>query len=346
MIKEIKEECTELMEEAKKVELEFETFFKEKASRALPEEPESEESEIEKIAEIEKIREEKDEEILSYPNVVGVATGYKVKSGRVVPELCMQILVKKKIPETHLVESEIIPKELDGIKTDVIATGKIEALTYKSRYRPAFPGCSIGHYNITAGTFGCIVQDKKDHDYLILSNNHVLANSNNANIGDLILQPGRYDGGSRRDAIAKLKKFIPLVSGYNLVDAAVAKPFDMKYIKANIAKIGVPTGVKEAVYGLQVQKTGRTTQYTMGRILSTNATVIVGYGPGVSYLFKNQIITTRMASGGDSGSLLLDMSKRAVGLLFAGSPVITVHNNIYNVLMALEVELEPSQKYY
>ncbi|ADC69463.1 conserved hypothetical protein [Methanocaldococcus sp. FS406-22] len=346
MIKKLKEEFFELTEEAKKIAVEFETFFKEKASRELPEEPELEESEIEKIAKIEEIREEVDEEILEYPNVVGVATGYRVKAGKVVPELCIQVLVEKKISETQLSQYEIIPKEINGIRTDVIATGKIEALTYKGRYRPAFPGCSIGHYKITAGTFGCIVQDKRDHDFLILSNNHVLANTNNANIGDPILQPGRYDGGGRMDIIARLKRFVPLVSGYNLVDAAVAKPLDMKYIKADIAKIGIPTGVREAVLGLQVQKTGRTTQHTTGRILSTNATVMVGYGPGVSYLFKNQIITTRMAAGGDSGSLLLDMSKRAVGLLFAGSPVITVHNNIYNVLMALEVELEPTQKYY
>ncbi|MFQ6120521.1 MAG: hypothetical protein ACE5KE_11650 [Methanosarcinales archaeon] len=140
--------------------------------------------------------------MLSYPNVVGIATGYKIRENKVTPEICIWVLVEKKIEEAQLADREVVLEEVEGIKTDVIATGKIEALAYKGRYRPAFPGSSIGHVNITAGTFGCLVQDKKDHDFLILSNNHVLANSNHASIGDPILQPGRYDGGAYpRDVI-------------------------------------------------------------------------------------------------------------------------------------------------
>ncbi len=66
---------------------------------------------------------------------------------------------------------------------------------------------------------------------------------------------------------------------------------------------------------------------------------MVGYGGGTAYLFKNQILTTNMSAGGDSGSLLVDYGGRAVGLLFAGSWAITVHNHISNVLMALEIEM-------
>ncbi|AEA47434.1 hypothetical protein [Archaeoglobus veneficus] len=342
----LKEEWTEFLDVSKRIEESFEAFFREKAPRDRPDEPEIEEREIEEIGNIVEVKEKKEDELLENPNVVGVGIGYRVREYKVTPELCIQVFVTKKLRKDMLTERELVPQDLDGIRTDVIETGVIEALTYKSMYRPAFPGCSIGHYRITAGTFGCIVQDKKDHDFLILSNNHVLANSNNANIGDPILQPGPYDGGTQRNIIAKLKKFVPLLSGYNLVDAAVAKPLDMRYVKASIAKIGMPTGVREPLHGLRVQKTGRTTQYNRGRIISTDATVKVGYGPGVTYLFKNQILTTRMAAGGDSGSLLLGMCKRAVGLLFAGSSVVTVHNNIFNVLMALEVELEPRQRYY
>ena len=39
--------------------------------------------------------------------------------------------------------------------------------------------------------------------------------------------------------------------------------------------------------------------------------------------FARQIVTSAMSAGGDSGSLLLDMDNRAVGLLFAGSPTVT-----------------------
>ncbi len=45
----------------------------------------------------------------------------------------------------------------------------------------------------------------------ILSNNHVLANSNTAAIGDPILQPGSHDGGTlTNDHIADLADFIPI----------------------------------------------------------------------------------------------------------------------------------------
>lgn len=339
MTEEIKEAWVELVEESKKFEEGTEAFFKEKASREKPEEPEIEDREIAEIAEIAEVREITDEELLGYPNVVGVATGYKIKAGKVTPELCMQVLVEKKVEEKLLAEN-VVPNEVEGIKTDVIATGRIEALTFKGRYRPTFPGASIGHVAITAGTFGCLVQDKKEHDFLILSNNHVLANSNHASIGDPILQPGRYDGGIYpRDVIAKLKEFVPLVSGYNLVDAAVAKPLDQRLVIASIPWIGIPTGTANARLGWMVRKSGRTTQYKTGRVTSIDATVKVGYGAGVVYLFKNQILTTCMSAGGDSGSLLVDPYARAVGLLFAGSSVVTVHNHISNVLMALEIEM-------
>jgi hypothetical protein len=43
-----------------------------------------------------------------------------------------------------------------------------------------------------------------------MSNNHVLANSNAAQPGDPIWQPGKYDGGGSADQIATLEQFIPI----------------------------------------------------------------------------------------------------------------------------------------
>jgi len=340
MTEKIKEEWTELVEESKMYAASIENFFKEKAPKERPEEPEITDTEIEAIGEIDGVRERTDEEILGYPNVVGIATGYLLKAGKVTQELGMQILVEKKIAEAQLASKEKLPKEMEGIKTDVIATGRIEALGITGTYRPTFPGASIGHPAITAGTFGCLVQDKEDHEFLILSNNHVLANSNSAAIGDPILQPGRYDGGTYpAHVIAKLKKFIPLLPGYNLVDAAVAKPLDQRLVIASIPWIGIPRGTAQARLGWKVQKTGRTTQYTTGKVTSTNATVLVNYGSSGTFKFKNQIMTTDMSAGGDSGSLVVDPYAMAVGLLFAGSSTVSIHNHISNVLMALGIEM-------
>ena len=90
--------------------------------------PEEEEAETARIAEINAVRERNEEAILNLPNVVGLAVGYKVRAGKPTKELCLIVYVEKKVPENELPEKDIIPKEIEGIKTDVVETGRIEAL--------------------------------------------------------------------------------------------------------------------------------------------------------------------------------------------------------------------------
>ena len=121
------------------------------------------------------------------------------------------------------------------------------------------------------------------------------------------------------------------------MDAAVATPLDDRLVIASIVALGIPTGTVEATLGLDVVKSGRTTQTTAGRVIDVSATIAVNFGVGVAY-FHNQILTTAMSQGGDSGSLLLSRGeRRATGLLFAGSSAVTVHNHIKNVEAALGV---------
>jgi len=86
-----------------------------------------------------------------------------------------------------------------------------------------------------------------------------------------------------------------------------------------------------------VQKTGRMTNYTTGRITAINAAVDVGYGGRVAG-FIDQIVTTNISAGGDSGSLVTTLDDVAVGLIFAGSSVATIVNQIENVRALLRVE--------
>jgi len=89
-----------------------------------------------------------------------------------------------------------------------------------------------------------------------------------------------------------------------------------------------------------VHKTGRTTSYTTGRITAINATIDVNYGGGRIARFRDQIVTTNMSAGGDSGSVVAErQDNRAVGLLFAGSPVATILNQIQHVRSLLRVEI-------
>jgi hypothetical protein len=77
---------------------------------------------------------------------------------------------------------------------------------------------------ITAGTIGARVT--KDINVYVLSNNHVLANINQAKINDPILQPGAYDGGTLGDAIATLTDFqeITFCDSFSALLSAAQRP--------------------------------------------------------------------------------------------------------------------------
>jgi len=104
--------------------------------------------------------------------------------------------------------------------------------------------------------------------------------------------------------------------------------------------IGQARGVRFMnTVGEIVQKTGRTTNYSTGRVSGVNATVNVNYGNGRVARFTRQILTTNMSAGGDSGALLFDMNANAVGLLFAGSPTLTIFNHIRYVQNLLNIRV-------
>lgn len=298
------------------------------------------------LNEIKGIKDANEEDLFALDNVNAIGIGFKETKDKVTEQLCIKVFVKQKLKEKDLTKSQIVPKKINDVLTDVFEIGEITAQANTARVRPAKPGFSIGHYKITAGTFGGVARDTcYPCRYYILSNNHVLANTNAASIGDPILQPGQHDGGvNPRDRIAKLAKFVPIKFGslarYNLVDAALARPLNADLIIGSIHQLGIPKGTQEAALSMEVIKSGRTTGTTTNKVISVDATVAVGYGAsGVAY-FKNQFMSGNMSAGGDSGSLLLNRSTRKVmGLLFAGSSQITVFNNIHNVMMALNITL-------
>lgn len=303
-------------------------------------------------------------------NVVGVGLGVKWSKGQPTGKPAVLALVSQKLDSDDLGPNDMIPKKINDMQTDVLAIGEpfagqaepievgIEALA--RRARPASGGYSVAHVNVTAGTIGTCVYDLQGTGsnpagipgrYYILSNNHVLANSNNASIGDPVLQPGPFDGGvDPTDRIARLNRFVPITFApavplplhRNLVDAAVAEG-QFHDLKREIHWVGhlqgwVPRA--QVQVGTLVHKTGRTTNYTNGRITTINAVVDVNYGGGRVARFRDQIITTNMSAGGDSGSIVAERFRnRAVGLLFAGSPVATILNQIQHVRSLLRVEI-------
>ena len=315
---------------------------------------------------ISKVQEDEEDALLDKGNVVGLGIGHKVTDEKDTGKPSITIFVAQKLDSDMISVNDMIPKTVGKFKTDVVETGEIFAgvngteelsefdteeeevgvESLKGRMRPAKGGYSVGHYKITAGTIATAVTDSRPYPgipgkYYILSNNHVLANSNNARIGDPILQPGPYDGGRYpRDLIARLSRYVPIrFNGpANYVDAAIAEG-EFHDLNREIYWIGYVKGVRAVRVGEIVQKTGRTTNYTTGRVTAINATVNVNYGGGRVARMVRQIVTTNMSAGGDSGSLLCDLNENAVGLLFAGSSRITIHNDIRYVQNLLGIRV-------
>ena len=158
-----------------------------------------------------------------------------------------------------------------------------------------------------------------------------------AKVGDTIVQPANGDG--LNTEIAKLAKIIPLKlqPDTNVVDCALARPLNPADVSPDILEIGIVKGTVDPVVGMQIQKSGRTTGHTTGKIRAVQATVKVNYGENKVLIFEDQIVANAMSKPGDSGSLVLDMKNRAVGLLFAGSTLSTVINPIKPVLEMLKV---------
>ena len=209
-----------------------------------------------------------------------------------------------------------------------------------------------------SGTLGAVVQDRSGIHY-ILSNNHVIANTNNGRPGQPIGQPGLIDVNcrvGRAKPVAELSRFVRILfNRRNRVDAAIARVIPGRVSRVGrILDIGKPGPPIEPRIGMRVKKSGRTSGKTVGRIIAVNTAVRVqmpdfcGDERGRIARFVQQIVvetTNRrpFTDSGDSGALIVTRKKscpRSVGLLFAADENgVAIGNRIQNVLSALNVSI-------
>lgn len=310
-------------------------------------------------------------ELLNYihaciPNVTGVAHAYKVSKGKTTKQYGLAIFVKKKLPLPTLSKREIIPDTIEGQVTDVLE-GDFKALPLllkksppsimaggngrTDKWRPAPGGVSCGHPLVTAGSLGGWLYHGSD--IVLLSNNHVIANQNDADIGDPTYQQGVYDGGGPGDTLALLGGFHPIdfEGGDNVIDAAFSKvinPADVDWQTLGITTSPIAYKVAATV-GMPVTKSGRTTEVTVGVIASVDWAGLINYGVKgvVKYVDQIYIATPGFIGGGDSGSWLLQDKEGAdpdtiTGLDFAGDQVgRCIANPILPVFADLDIDLAP-----
>jgi hypothetical protein len=281
---------------------------------------------------------------LASENVVGVGVGIRDSGGVFTGELAIKVFVREKVSPRRVEKDFVIPDELDGIPTDVSPVGHVRSFSYAFKYdRPVRCGVSCGHENVSAGTIGCLVV-MKNRRLGLLSNNHVLANENNARIGDPIFQPGKFDGGTSDDLIATLEAFEPIsFTSDNLIDAAVGWTQKTSVSTHHMTYTVNPVPIAAAPL-MTVIKNGRTTQATTGWVEAIDVdSISVEYDNGIAK-FNNQIVIrglsgTAFSDKGDSGSLIVTSgSKQPVGLLFAGSATHTFANPIDVVMDRLGID--------
>ena len=294
--------------------------------------------------------------LLNLKNVIGVGLGFKYTNYVNTNTPCIHVLVDKKVHCNCICKNNIIPKKHKGILTDVIEVGNISQLkdSLPNKYRPLVGGCSISAVAKTtgSGTLGCIVEKKSlgKKEYFILSNNHILAANNINSKGTPIIQPTyEHHGNKNTDVIAKLYDYVELkfISGSsqpeNFADCAIAKITDPSFVSDKIAVINKDIeDIDIAKLEERVQKVGFASGLTTGKVVTTGVTMTIDCHVGHSTkkaLFKNQKIASFHSLPGDSGSIVLNHSHEAVGLLWGGSSKAGAFCEIKYVLNALGVNI-------
>lgn len=64
-----------------------------------------------------------DDYLMSFPNVVGTGIGYRQRKSEPSDELCLVVMVSRKLAPNDLATGALLPRQLDDVLIDVIETG-------------------------------------------------------------------------------------------------------------------------------------------------------------------------------------------------------------------------------
>jgi hypothetical protein len=210
------------------------------------------------------------------------------------------------------------------------------------------------------GTLGSLLL--RNGTYYLLSNNHVLARSDIATVGDAITQPALIDANcttTGTTTVGNLSQFVNLEATGTNVDAAIAQiATGTVDLSGTILLLGsTATGSTPdpgpphagngiaANIGEAVAKSGRSSSLTCSTVGAIQIQTSVSYQKGCntgatfSVTYSGQISVTggTFSAAGDSGALIVDQnSADPVALLYGGSNTDTVGNPVADVLTALQ----------
>ena len=307
-------------------------------------------------------------DLLSRRGVVGVDIGEKVTAGRRTGQIGIVVYVRQK--STRLRPDDLIPAEIDGIATDVVADDVVlhralldadfPSARGAERHRDVIGGISMGPWRTVVlappdaprpgvytivGTLGVLATDRTGNGQVMgLTTFHAACVDDAWSVGDEMVHPSRVDSGvSPDDMVGTLCR--AALSGS--VDAAAVLLTPRRLYRPSIVDIGAVTGTAVARRGTVVRKRGRTTGLTTGRITSVDATILMDYRDGLGVrVLRDQLRIEAVGGGvmgdyGDSGAAVVDPDNRVVGLYLAGntSGTVAFASPIGKVLDELDVDL-------
>ncbi|MGH9674272.1 MAG: hypothetical protein ACRD44_13910 [Bryobacteraceae bacterium] len=308
------------------------------------------------------------------PSVVGVGIGRKIVRNRETRTLCVRVYVDEKAQPLDLDAYSIIPPEVLGAPTDIVAVGR----TFRPLARPGMrlrlfrPAAGVGERrkpsldapNINprlSSTFGAVLYEGKN--YYILGANHALAVN-----GRAIFQKLGVCTLDQNEEFS-LGAFVPLrpLDELNEVDCALVKlkgkPTPDMAIEETLGRPILAEPQKRNVERIIDPGLAQPTRPT-GRIVDVNADIFVDFSFG-TFLFTNQVLVEGFgafagegeqdpftgqdakdfAREGDSGSIIVDTDrKRAVGMVFAGTGRFTAACPLPVVIEALSKRLRLKTK--
>jgi hypothetical protein len=329
-----------------------------------------------------------EQELLANPNVLHVSVGLKETNGTVSDQLCVRVYVKHKKDRASVPADELIPTEVNGVPTDVNTVGEFEFSDDNTKYRPIKGGIQISNRivvlndagtgtEMSRGTLGCMAIDTTDDAPVMLSNWHVLYGSAGrtgdkvyqppptsvppAQLGDLPVRP--TDDADKVGVLRRKEISSNCDGAIATIDVSSCCHCCGIHYSNEINGLSVGgrpprntiVGDQRAVSGMPVFKVGKSTGRTEGRVVDDNHPSFSITKDGTTHTFTGQIAIQNINSAqpfsthGDSGSVIINLDNKIVGLLFASGrnipisgtpqPFITIANHISDVFAALKIRI-------
>ncbi len=259
-----------------------------------------------------------------YPGVVGAGYRLATEADGVRPGLALDLLVagRDDIQQASRLDAPA------GLPVVTSRFGTVKLLARTDRLaRPIRGGAAVGTAPYgTTGTFSCRAHRGAGgkREYFLLSCAHVL-DPNRSMADTVVVQPSvPFDATYAGNEVADLVAVHPISFGgtTNYVDAAIAavRPGMVRSGVMGAGSVKSWRRTSDVYIGMNVLRSGiNSPVINRGVVTRLSTSVQVNFGGNLAW-FADLIVTTDIAFGGDSGSLVLDeVDRSAIGLVMSAA---------------------------